>query len=38
MASYFSLTLDTLAPTISAFTINSGASVTSGRCGYAGYP
>ena len=28
MASYFSLTLDTLAPTISAFTINSGASVT----------
>lgn len=28
MASYFNLTLDTLAPTISAFTINSGASVT----------
>ena len=28
MASYFQLTLDTLAPTISAFTINSGASVT----------
>ena len=29
MASYFQLTLDTLAPTISAFVINSGASVTS---------
>ncbi|MBP5460703.1 MAG: hypothetical protein J6Y20_01060 [Lachnospiraceae bacterium] len=28
MASYFNLTLDTLAPSISAFTINSGASVT----------
>lgn len=28
MASYFSLTLDTLAPTISAFTINGGATVT----------
>lgn len=28
MASYFNLTLDTLAPTISAFTINGGASVT----------
>lgn len=28
MASYFQLTLDTLAPTISAFTINNGASVT----------
>lgn len=28
MASYFNLTLDTLAPTISAFTINNGASVT----------
>lgn len=28
MASYFNLTLDTLAPTISAFQINSGASVT----------
>jgi len=28
MASYFNLTLDTLAPTISSFTINSGASVT----------
>ena len=28
MASYFNLTLDTLAPTISAFTINDGASVT----------
>lgn len=28
MASYFNLTLDTLAPTISAFTINSGATVT----------
>lgn len=28
MASYFNLTLDTLAPTISAFAINSGASVT----------
>lgn len=28
MASYFQLTLDTLAPTISAFVINSGASVT----------
>ena len=28
MASYFNLTLDTLAPTISAFTINAGASVT----------
>ena len=27
MASYFNLTLDTLAPTISAFTINNGASV-----------
>lgn len=31
MASYFNLTLDTLAPTISAFTINSGASVTTSR-------
>lgn len=28
MASYFNLTLDTLAPVISAFTINNGASVT----------
>lgn len=28
MASYFQLTLDTLAPTISAFSINSGAAVT----------
>ena len=28
MASYFNLTLDTLAPTISAFTINGGAAVT----------
>ncbi len=28
MASYFNLTLDTLAPTISSFAINSGASVT----------
>lgn len=28
MASYFNLTLDTLAPSITAFTINSGASVT----------
>lgn len=28
MASYFQLTLDTLAPTITAFTINSGAAVT----------
>ena len=28
MASYFNLTLDTLAPTISAFVINDGASVT----------
>lgn len=28
MASYFNLTLDTLAPVISAFTINGGASVT----------
>lgn len=28
MASYFQLTLDTLAPTITAFSINSGASVT----------
>lgn len=28
MASYFNLTLDTLAPTISSFTINNGASVT----------
>lgn len=28
MASYFNLTLDTLAPTISAFTINNGATVT----------
>lgn len=31
MSSYFNLTLDTLAPTISAFTINSGASVTTSR-------
>ena len=31
MASYFNLTLDTLAPTISAFTINSGASVTTSQ-------
>ena len=31
MASYFNLTLDTLAPTISAFTINSGAAVTTNR-------
>jgi len=31
MASYFSLTLDTLAPTISAFTINAGASVTTSQ-------
>ena len=31
MASYFNLTLDTLAPTIAAFTINSGASVTTSR-------
>ena len=31
MASYFNLTLDTLAPTISAFTINSGASITTSR-------
>jgi len=31
MASYFNLTLDTLAPTISAFTINDGASVTTSR-------
>ena len=31
MASYFQLTLDTLAPTISSFTINSGASVTTSR-------
>lgn len=31
MASYFQLTLDTLAPTITAFSINSGASVTTSR-------
>ena len=31
MASYFNLTLDTLAPTISSFTINSGASVTTSQ-------
>ena len=31
MASYFNLTLDTLAPTISTFTINSGASVTTSQ-------
>lgn len=31
MASYFNLTLDTLAPTISAFTINDGAAVTTSR-------
>ena len=31
MASYFNLTLDTLAPTISAFQINSGASVTTSQ-------
>lgn len=31
MASYFNLTLDTLAPTISAFTINAGASVTTSQ-------
>lgn len=31
MASYFNLTLDTLAPVISAFTINQGASVTTSR-------
>lgn len=31
MASYFQLTLDTLAPTISAFTINDGATVTTSR-------
>lgn len=31
MASYFNLTLDTLAPVISAFTINSGASVTTSQ-------
>ena len=31
MASYFNLTLDTLAPSITAFTINSGAAVTTSR-------
>lgn len=31
MASYFNLTLDTLAPSITAFTINSGAAVTTNR-------
>lgn len=31
MASYFNLTLDTLAPSITAFTINDGASVTTSR-------
>lgn len=31
MASYFNLTLDTLAPTITAFSINSGAAVTTSR-------
>ena len=31
MASYFNLTLDTLAPTISSFTINSGASITTSQ-------
>ena len=31
MASYFNLTLDTLAPTISEFTINDGAAVTTSR-------
>lgn len=31
MASYFNLTLDTLAPTISAFVINSGAAVTTSQ-------
>lgn len=31
MASYFNLTLDTLAPAISAFSINSGASITTSR-------
>lgn len=31
MASYFNLTLDTLAPTITAFSINNGASVTTDR-------
>ena len=31
MASYFNLTLDTLAPIITAFSINSGASVTTSR-------
>lgn len=31
MASYFNLTLDTLAPSITAFSINSGAAVTTSR-------
>lgn len=31
MASYFNLTLDTLAPTISSFSINDGAAVTTSR-------
>lgn len=31
MASYFNLTLDTLAPSITSFTINDGASVTTSR-------
>ncbi len=31
MASYFNLTLDTLAPSISAFTINDGAAITTSR-------
>lgn len=31
MASYFNLTLDTLAPSITAFSINNGASVTTSR-------
>ena len=31
MANYFNLTLDTLAPSLSSFTINSGASITTNR-------
>jgi len=31
MASYFNLTLDTLAPSITAFSINNGAAVTTSR-------